>query len=89
MGFANVRAGTKYSSTESAFNTAHSVPILAQAKFITCGLRATELAALIDPNATKPIRANSSAWLPIKLVRPATRARAVCLLLIATLISRP
>ena len=57
----------------------------ATGKFITCGLRATELAALIDPNATKPILANSSAWLPIKLVRASTHARAVCLLLCTAL----
>ena len=42
----------------------------ASGKLIKCGLHATELSGLVDPNATAKspaVRANSSAWRPIKL----------------------
>ena len=39
----------------------------ATGKFIKCGLHATELASLVNPNATEPVRANSSSWLPMKM----------------------
>ena len=41
----------------------------ATGKFIKCGVHATELVGLVQPNATEPSRQpNTSAWLPMKLV---------------------
>jgi hypothetical protein len=41
----------------------------ATGKYIKCGVHASELAALVAPNATQPLLPNSSSWQPIKLVR--------------------
>ena len=41
--------------------------VIGMTRLIKCGLHATELAGLVDPNATEPVRANSSSWLPMKL----------------------
>jgi hypothetical protein len=39
----------------------------ASGTLIKCGVHATELQGRVDPNATHPLRANSSAWRPISL----------------------